>query len=61
MAHKIAKLILEQAQTFLSRKEAVNAAVELGMPLEEIEAYLDWLDSLLDEATDSGDHSDGSS
>ena len=45
MAHKIAKLILEQAQTFLSRKQAVNAAFELGMPLDEIEAYLDWLDS----------------
>lgn len=58
MAHKIAKLILEQAKTFLSRKEAVNAAIELGMPLEEIEAYLDWLDSLPDQTADSGDAPD---
>jgi len=44
MAHEIAKLLLEKADTFLSRQEAVKSAVELGMPLHEIEQYLDWLD-----------------
>ena len=44
MAHKIAKLILEQSRTFLDRTEAVKTAVSLGMPLHEIEEYLDWLD-----------------
>ncbi len=44
MAHKIAKLMLEQSRTFLDRSEAVKTAVSLGMPLHEIEEYLDWLD-----------------
>lgn len=53
MAHEIAKLLLEQAGTFLERKEAIQAALDLGMPLNEIEEYLDWLDSL-----DRGDESE---
>lgn len=44
MSHQIAKLLLEKAGTFLERKEAIRAALGLGMPLNEIEAYLDWLD-----------------
>lgn len=44
MAHEIAKLLLENADTFLSRQEAVKSALGLGMPLHEIEQYLDWLD-----------------
>ena len=44
MAHEIAKLMLEQADTFLERTEAVKTAIGLGMPLKEIEDYLDWLD-----------------
>ncbi len=44
MAHKIAKLMLEQASTFLERSEAVEVALSLGMPLQEIEEYLDWLE-----------------
>jgi DNA-binding transcriptional MerR regulator len=44
MAHKIAKLMLEQADTFLERTEAVEIALSLGMPLREIEEYLDWLE-----------------
>jgi len=44
MAHEIAKLLLEQAGTFLERTEAVKTAISLGMPLQEIEDYLDWLD-----------------
>jgi hypothetical protein len=45
MRHKIAKLMLEKAGTFLERAEAVRVALSLGMPLEEIEEYLDWLDA----------------
>ena len=44
MAHEIAKLMLEHADTFLERTEAVRIALSLGMPLEAIEEYLDWLD-----------------
>ncbi len=44
MAHEIAKLILEHADTFLEREEAVRTALSLGMSLEEIEEYLDWVD-----------------
>jgi DNA-binding transcriptional MerR regulator len=45
MAHKIAKLLLKQAGTFLDRSQAIAAAIALGMPLNEIEEYLDWLDA----------------
>ena len=31
---------------FLERTEAIKSAVALGMPLNEIEEYLDWLDSV---------------
>lgn len=44
MSHEIAKLLLEHAESFLDRSEAVKTALSLGMPLHEIEAYLDWLD-----------------
>jgi DNA-binding transcriptional MerR regulator len=46
MAHEIAKLVLEKAGTFLERTEAVRTALSLGMPLQEIESYLDWLDNM---------------
>ena len=46
MAHEIAKLLLEHAETFLERTEAIKSALSLGMPLSEIEEYLDWLDSV---------------
>ena len=46
MANEVAKLLLEHAGTFLEREEAIRAAVRLGMPLHEIEAYLDWLDAV---------------
>ena len=45
MVHEIAKLMLEHAGTFLERTEAIRTAISLGMPLGEIEAYLDWLDA----------------
>jgi DNA-binding transcriptional MerR regulator len=43
MAHEIAKLILEHAGTVAERSEAVRAA---GMPLSEIQEYLDWLENV---------------
>ena len=46
MAYEIAKLMLEYAGTFVERTEAVNTAMSLGMPLSEIEEYLDWLDTV---------------
>ncbi len=46
MAHEIAKLILEHAGRFIDRAEAVDVALWLGMPLHEIEEYLDWLESI---------------
>ena len=45
MAHQIAKLLLEHADTFVQRSEAVELALSLGMPLREIEGYLDWLET----------------
>ncbi len=44
MSHEIAKLLLEHADSFLDRTEAIRTALSLGMPFHEIEAYLDWLD-----------------
>jgi hypothetical protein len=44
MAHEIAKLLLEHADTFLERTEAVEIALSMGMSLKDIEDYLDWLD-----------------
>ena len=46
MAHEIAKLLLEKAGTFLERTEAIKVASQMGMPLNEIQEYLDWLDSI---------------
>ena len=49
MPHEIARLMLEQANTFLDREEAIRTALSVGMPLGEIEAYLDWLDLMRSE------------
>jgi DNA-binding transcriptional MerR regulator len=52
MAHEIAKIILEHSMTYsgadkvLKRAEAIRSALALGMPLNEIEDYLDWLDAI---------------
>ena len=45
MAHEIAKLLLKHAGSFLERTEAVRSATSLGMPLNEVEDYLDWVAS----------------
>jgi hypothetical protein len=46
MSHEIAKLLLEHAESFLERTEAIKTAMSLGMPLAQIEEYLDWLDAM---------------
>lgn len=60
MPHEIAKLLLEHATAPLDdvaeserlerqiakRAEVVKTALAMGMPLHEIEAYLEWLDML---------------
>lgn len=43
MAHEIAKLLLEHAGTALERGKAIETAVQLGMPLSEVDEYLEWL------------------
>jgi hypothetical protein len=55
MAHEIAKLILEHTHGFLGRTEAVQTAMRLGMPLDEIERYLDWLEILRPALDQDGD------
>lgn len=62
MAHQIAKLILEHAGTAVERTDAVQAAIQLGMPLREIEEYLDWLENVRPNrkrAPDNGRHDAG--
>ena len=44
MAHEIAKLLLEHCGTALEREAAIDTALSMGMTLQEIEEYLDWLD-----------------
>jgi DNA-binding transcriptional MerR regulator len=60
MAHEIAKLMLEHAGTFLERTEAIRTALSLGMPLGEIEEYLDWLDTTRGPLPDSQEDDSGS-
>lgn len=52
MAHEIAKRLLEQADSFLNRSEAIRAALSQGMSLREIEAFLDWLDLMREQRSD---------
>ena len=59
MAHEIAKLMLEHAGTFLERAEAIRVAISLGMPLSDIEVYLDWLDATRGSPDDDEDGESG--
>jgi hypothetical protein len=45
MAHEKAKQLLALATTRGKRTAAVAQAIALGMPLHEIEKYLDWLEA----------------
>jgi DNA-binding transcriptional MerR regulator len=40
-----AKLLLSQAETQSDRRNAVAKALATGMPLHEIEEFLDWVDA----------------
>lgn len=57
MTHEIAKLLLERADTFVQRTEAVRTALRLGMDLSDIMQYLDWLELMrgADVAPEFGD------
>jgi DNA-binding transcriptional MerR regulator len=37
--------LLQKAENILERVEAIKTALSLGMSLQEIESFLDWLDS----------------
>lgn len=56
MAHEIAKLILEHADSPEKRKEAIRTALSLKMSLVEIEEYLDWLDGIRPHAMSHATH-----
>lgn len=43
MAYEKAKLLLENSNDYFERITAIQSALHLGMPMEEIEDYLDWL------------------
>lgn len=58
MAYEIAKVILEHADTVAKRVDAIKAAMSLGMPLEEIQDYLDWLDVVRPPGTRPTDEDD---
>jgi DNA-binding transcriptional MerR regulator len=58
MPHQIPKLILDNARTPRERAEAIQKALALGMPLHEIEEYLDWLDSVQDSRSTRGNDSE---
>jgi DNA-binding transcriptional MerR regulator len=45
MSHCNAKQVLTQANGIQERQSAIESAMKLGMPIDEIERYLDWLDS----------------
>jgi hypothetical protein len=45
LAHEIARFALTYAVTLRERAAAVQAALSLGMPLNQIEEHLDWLDA----------------
>ncbi len=59
MAHEIAKLLLEHAGTAIERSKAIETAVRLGMPLHEIDQYLEWLSLLRREPIDGPERTDG--
>ena len=46
MKNEEAKQRLQQAATLPERVAAMDAALDLGMTLSEIEDYLDWLDAV---------------
>jgi len=45
VTYESAKQLLAEATTYPDRSRALSAALAAGMPLSEIEEYLDWLDA----------------
>ncbi len=56
MTHELVKRMLQQAQTFEERAKAIKTALDQGMPLYEIEEFLDWLD--MNRSQPEGDQSE---
>jgi hypothetical protein len=46
MSHTDARILLARAESPADRKHAVASAMSAGMPLHEIEEFLDWADSV---------------
>lgn len=44
MSYEMAERLLESAATPPERANAIAQAIAMGMPLKQIEEYLDWLD-----------------
>ncbi len=44
MSHEIPKLLLSHTVSPAELDAAIKRAIELGMPLHEVEEFLDWLD-----------------
>jgi len=54
MANEKAKLLLESSSDYFDRISAVQQALRMGMSLEEIEEYLDWIKLLRNERMSLG-------
>jgi hypothetical protein len=46
VAYEDIKLLLAQAATVAERTEAIRAAISQGIPINQIEEYLDWFDTV---------------
>jgi DNA-binding transcriptional MerR regulator len=44
MSQQKAKQLLNGARTLIERENAIQSAINLGMPIHEIQEYLDWLE-----------------
>jgi hypothetical protein len=53
MSHQKSKQLLDSARTLIERENAIQTAMNLGMPLHEIQEYLDWLDAQESAKTES--------
>lgn len=52
MHEALARDVLKSARTPQERQAAVARAIELGMPISQIEEFLDWLDGATSELDD---------
>lgn len=61
LTHETAKTVLANAKDAVERADAIESAMQMGMPLSEIEDYLDWLDSIRGPSGASEKRPDGQS